>query len=77
MSFFSYFYLFPANDDAYSFKDDEEDCKPLPANVIASETQLKEQRLEAEVAQRLARINSAHPELKAKAGITEVQNQVV
>ncbi|VBB28185.1 unnamed protein product [Acanthocheilonema viteae] len=64
-----------ALDDAYSFKDDEEESKPLPSGATVSETQLREQRLEAEVAQRLARINSAHPELKTKIGSDEPQHQ--
>ncbi|CAG9533966.1 unnamed protein product [Cercopithifilaria johnstoni] len=64
-----------APDDAYSFKDDEEESKPLPSGATVSETQLREQRLEAEVAQRLARINSAHPELKTKIGGDEPQYQ--
>ncbi|EFO26231.2 hypothetical protein LOAG_02257 [Loa loa] len=64
-----------APDDAYNFKDDEEESKPLPSGATASETQLREQRLEAEVAQRLARINSAHPELKTKSGSDEPQYQ--
>uniref|UniRef100_A0A0R3S3L9 DUF4211 domain-containing protein n=1 Tax=Elaeophora elaphi TaxID=1147741 RepID=A0A0R3S3L9_9BILA len=64
-----------APDDAYSFKDDEEESKPLPSGATVSETQLREQRLEAEVAQRLARINSAHPELKSKIGSDEPQYQ--
>uniref|UniRef100_A0A8R1TVQ9 DUF4211 domain-containing protein n=1 Tax=Onchocerca volvulus TaxID=6282 RepID=A0A8R1TVQ9_ONCVO len=64
-----------APDDAYSFKDDEEESKPLPSSATVSETQLREQRLEAEVAQRLARINSAHPELKTKIGNDEPQYQ--
>uniref|UniRef100_A0A915Q837 DUF4211 domain-containing protein n=1 Tax=Setaria digitata TaxID=48799 RepID=A0A915Q837_9BILA len=64
-----------APDDAYSFKDDEEESKPLPSGATVSETQLREQRLEAEVAQRLARINSAHPELKTKICSDEPQYQ--
>uniref|UniRef100_A0A1I8E9T0 DUF4211 domain-containing protein n=1 Tax=Wuchereria bancrofti TaxID=6293 RepID=A0A1I8E9T0_WUCBA len=63
------------SDDAYNFKDDEEESKPLPSGATVSETQLREQRLEAEVAQRLARINSAHPELKTKTGNDEPQYQ--
>ncbi|KAK6109810.1 hypothetical protein QQG55_37450 [Brugia pahangi] len=63
------------HDDAYNFKDDEEESKPLPSGATVSETQLREQRLEAEVAQRLARINSAHPELKTKTGNDEPQYQ--
>ncbi|MCP9266251.1 Proline-rich protein 12 [Dirofilaria immitis] len=62
-------------DDAYSFKDDEEESKPLPSGATVSEIQLREQRLEAEVAQRLARINSAHPELKTKIGSDEPHYQ--
>ncbi|VDK82303.1 unnamed protein product [Litomosoides sigmodontis] len=64
-----------APDDAYSFKDDEEESKPLPSGATVSEMQLREQKLEAEVAQRLARINSAHPELKTKVGNDEPQHQ--
>ncbi|KAM3726733.1 Proline-rich protein [Dirofilaria immitis] len=64
-----------ALDDAYSFKDDEEESKPLPSGATVSEIQLREQRLEAEVAQRLARINSAHPELKTKIGSDEPHYQ--
>lgn len=64
-----------AGDDAYSFTDDEDDDKPLPSGAVISETQLKEQRLEAEVAQKLAKINSAHPELKGKGGGYEAQSQ--
>uniref|UniRef100_A0A0N5A9R3 DUF4211 domain-containing protein n=1 Tax=Syphacia muris TaxID=451379 RepID=A0A0N5A9R3_9BILA len=49
------------NDDAYSFTDDELDDKPLPSCATLTEQQLKEQRLEAEVALKLAKINCAHP----------------
>lgn len=65
----------PAGDDAYSFTDEEEDDKPLPSGALMTESQLREQKLEAEVAQKLAKINSAHPELKGKAASYETQNQ--
>ncbi|VDK44073.1 unnamed protein product [Anisakis simplex] len=63
-----------AADDAYSFTDDEEEGA-LPSGATMSESQLKEQRLEAEVAQKLARINSVHPELKHKIACLEAQSQ--
>ncbi|VDM23913.1 unnamed protein product [Toxocara canis] len=63
-----------AADDAYCFTDDEEE-KALPSGATISESQLKEQKLEAEVAQKLAKINSAHPELKGKNVCYEAQNQ--
>lgn len=66
-----------APDDAYNFKDDEEESKPLPSSATVSEAQLREQKLEAIVAQRLARINNAHPEHKTKAGSDEPQYQQV
>uniref|UniRef100_A0A915BAA0 DUF4211 domain-containing protein n=1 Tax=Parascaris univalens TaxID=6257 RepID=A0A915BAA0_PARUN len=63
-----------AADDAYSFTDDEEE-KALPSGATMSQSQLKEQKLEAEVAQKLAKINNAHPELKGKTLCYEAQNQ--
>lgn len=60
------------NDDAYSFTDDELDDKPLPSSATLTESQLKEQRLEAEVAQKLAKINCAHPK---KSGSLDQQHQ--
>lgn len=70
---------FSAGDDAYSFTDDEEDSKPLPASAVISEKQIKEQRLEAEVSQRLVKINNAHfdPGNRARVGSDETQHQQV
>ncbi|VDN31337.1 unnamed protein product [Gongylonema pulchrum] len=57
-----------AAEDAYSFVDEEEESKPLPSGAVLSVTQLREQKLEAEVAQKVARINHAlATECKAKA----------
>jgi hypothetical protein len=52
-------------DDEYSFTD--EDDEPEIIATTSSIDQLKEQKLEAEVAQKLARISTMHPELRATA----------
>uniref|UniRef100_A0A914USZ3 DUF4211 domain-containing protein n=1 Tax=Plectus sambesii TaxID=2011161 RepID=A0A914USZ3_9BILA len=53
------------NDDEYSFTDEDEEVEVV--QPTSSVDQLKEQKLEAEVAQKLARISTMHPELRASA----------
>ncbi|VDN03231.1 unnamed protein product [Thelazia callipaeda] len=64
-----------APSDEYSFTDDEEEAKPLPVSATVSDAQSQERRLDAEVAQKLARINSTHPEQKMKLDSDESQSQ--